>query len=248
MLLMPIISKRLFRITYNSSVVIRPSVSTYQYSTEKAMANIETPVPSTLKVETHSQYHSLPFGPASVHPDPLVQFRAWFANAQSPLHPEQGKASASNPTFVPQPKVQEPEAMTLSTVGSSGIPSARTVLLKEVDSEGFIFYTNYTSRKSQELLENPHAALCFYWKELHQQVRVVGQVEKLNDEASDQYYNSRPINSRLGAWASPQSQVIGEGDLAKRVSEVEERFGFKKGVDVPIPRPEFWGGWRVIPM
>jgi pyridoxamine-phosphate oxidase len=137
--------------------------------------------------------------------------------------------------------------MSLSTATSSGIPSTRTVLLREVDSKGFVFFTNYTSRKSNEMIENPHAALGFHWRELHQQVRVVGRVEKLEEEESDLYYKSRPLQSRVGAWASPQSLVIGEEELAKRVKQVEERFGVQEGKDFDIPRPEFWGGWRVIP-
>ena len=137
--------------------------------------------------------------------------------------------------------------MSLSTATASGIPSSRMVLLKEVDDKGFVFFTNYTSRKSQELLENPNAALCFYWRETHQQVRVVGKVEKLDGAASDQYYSSRPLNSRVGAWASPQSQVINENELQERVDQVRQRFGLTSEAEPTVPRPEFWGGWRVIP-
>lgn len=216
-------------------------------STAVSKMNIQIPPPSTLKIESHNQYVTPPFGPAVVHPDPIMQFRQWFANAQSPLHPDQGGPSPSNPTFNPKPKVAEPEAMSLATATASGVPSVRMVLLKEVDSKGFVFFTNYTSRKSKELLENPNVALCFYWRELHQQVRVVGKIEKLEEEESDLYYKSRPIQSRIGAWASPQSLTIGEEELDKRVKQVQERFGIETGRDVDIPRPDFWGGWRVIP-
>jgi len=227
--------------------LIKRVIPVAHISSAAARMNVQIPPPSTLKIETHNQYVTPPFGPAVVHPDPIVQFRQWFANAQSPLNLDQGNSSSTNPTFNPKSKVLEPEAMSLSTATASGIPSTRMVLLKEVDSKGFVFFTNYTSRKSKELSENPHAALAFYWRELHQQVRVVGRVEKLEEEESDRYYNSRPTQSRVGAWASPRSLVIGEEELAKRVKQVEERFAVEEGKDVDIPRPEFWGGWRVIP-
>lgn len=200
-----------------------------------------------LKIESHNQYESPPFGPSLVHPDPLVQFREWFKVAQSPLNPEQGGSTVTNPTFTPKSRVLEPEAMSLATATASGVPSSRTVLLKEVDETGFVFFTNYTSRKSKELLENPAAALNFYWRETHQQVRVVGRVEKIEAERSDLYYQSRPLNSRIGAWASPQSLVIGEEELAQRVKNVEQRFGVHDSQTKDIPRPDFWGGWRVVP-
>ena len=200
-----------------------------------------------LKIETHNQYESPPFGPSLVHTDPLVQFREWFKVAQSPLNPEQGGSSVTTPTFTPKSRVLEPEAMSLATATAAGVPSTRALLLKEVDQLGFVFFTNYTSRKSKELLENPHAALGFYWRETHQQVRVVGRVEKLEADRSDQYCHSRPLNSQLGAWASPQSQVIGEDELAQRLKLVEEKFGTNEFKEKEIPRPDFWGGWRVVP-
>ena len=200
-----------------------------------------------LRIETRHQYVSPPFGPSSVHPDPLDQFRDWFKTAQSPLNPEQGVSSDTNPIFAPESGVLEPEAVSLATATASGIPSVRTVLLKEVDARGFIFFTNYTSRKSTELLENPHAALAFYWREIHRQVRVVGKVEKLEAELSDKYFKSRPLDSRIGAWASPQSLVIGENELAYRVKQIEERFDIRGAEEKEVPRPEFWGGWRVVP-
>jgi pyridoxamine-phosphate oxidase len=200
-----------------------------------------------LKIETHNQYESPSFGPSSVHPDPLVQFRDWFKYAQSPPNPEQGAPSTTNSTFTPKSRVLEPEAMSVATATAAGVPSSRTVLLREIDERGFVFYTNYTSRKSKELLENPHAAIDFYWRETRQQVRIVGKVEKLEPELSDKYFNSRPLDSRIGAWASPQSLVISEAELANRVKKVEERFGIHGPERKEVTRPDFWGGWRVVP-
>ncbi|KAF9519591.1 hypothetical protein BS47DRAFT_1337040 [Hydnum rufescens UP504] len=146
------------------------------------------------------------------------------------------------------PAVVEPEAMTFSTASASGIPSSRVVLLKRVDEGGFVIYTNYTSRKSRELKENPVAALTFYWKEIHRQVRVVGRVEMVAKLESEAYFKSRPVGSRIGAYASKQSTVVEEGDVQRRYHVLEERFGIQGGsADVDIPLPEFWGGWRVIP-
>jgi pyridoxamine-phosphate oxidase len=231
-------------ISTRKSVLISQVTIVARISSSVARMNAQIPPPLIIKIHSHNQYVSPPFGPSDVHPDPIVQFRQWLTNATAPLNAEE---SPTNPTFSTNSKVLEPEAMSLSTATSSGIPSTRTVLLREVDSKGFVFFTNYTSRKSKEMIENPHVALGFYWRELHQQVRVVGRVEKLEEDESDRYYKSRPTQSRVGAWASPQSVVIGEGELAKRVKQVEEKFDVQEGRDVDIPRPEFWGGWRVIP-
>ncbi|KAF8644401.1 hypothetical protein AX16_008462 [Volvariella volvacea WC 439] len=185
----------------------------------------------SLKVNTHRQYVT-PDGlsPSTVLPSPLDQFRVWFKQAI-------------------EHNVQEPEAISLSTATSSGIPSARMVLFKQLDHRGFIFFTNYTSRKSQELLQNPHAAMVFYWKEMHRSVRVLGRVEKVEKEVTEAYFKSRPVGSQLGAWASRQSSVVDEGEVTKRLHELEQRFGVSEdgtsGVDVPVP--DFWGGWRVVP-
>lgn len=121
------------------------------------------------------------------------------------------------------------------------MPSARIVLLKQVDNRGFVFFTNYTSRKSQELDGNPRAALVFYWRELSRSVRVIGGVEKLTKQENEEYFHSRPVGSQLGAWASKQSSVIGEGELDVRLNKAQEKFGES------VPAPDFWGGWRVIP-
>ena len=177
-----------------------------------------------IQVVHHTQYFtSEHLTPYNVPSNPLDQFRTWIKEAV-----EGG--------------VQEPEAMTLSTATACGLPSARMVLLKQVDSRGFAFFTNYDSRKSQELSANPHAALVFYWREVHRSVRVVGSVEKLSRDENRVYFHSRPIGSQLGAWASNQSSVIGEDELEERVKRLNEQFG-----DGDIPLPEFWGGWRVIP-
>ena len=185
---------------------------------------IEQPEPDKIKILPHVQYVTQDhLTPQNAAPSPLDQFRAWFKEA------------------VEGGKVNEPEAMSLSTVAASGVPSARIVLLKQVDHSGFVFFTNYTSRKSQELEGNPHAALVLYWREVHRSVRVVGRVEKLTRQESEEYFLSRPIGSQLGAWASKQSTVIGEGELEARLKKVEEKFGGA------VPTPDFWGGWRVIP-
>ncbi|MCE3231997.1 MAG: pdxH [Rickettsiaceae bacterium] len=139
--------------------------------------------------------------------------------------------------------VSEPTAMTLATATSDGIPSARIVLLKAYDERGFCFYTNFNSRKGKELLENPYAALCFYWDELGRQVRIEGKVEKVSEQEADAYFNSRSRGSQLGAWASKQSQPMeDEMDLPNRVKKITEQFS--EGV---IERPPFWHGFRVIP-
>ncbi len=144
--------------------------------------------------------------------------------------------------------VHEPNAMTLATVDAGGRPSARVVLLKGLDSDpageqGFRFFTNYKSRKAQNLADNPHAALVFWWDALERQVRIEGAVGKLSDADSDAYYQSRPKGSRLGAWASAQSTVIESREvLEERLAELETRYA-----ESDPPRPDFWGGYRLVP-
>ena len=187
-----------------------------------AGTTIAQPTPDKIKILAHEQYDAPEsLSPSMVDPDPLAQFRAWFTSVQGAVH--------------------EPEAMTLSTATAAGVPSARVLLLKQVDARGFVFFTNYTSRKSRELSANPRAALAFYWRDVHRQVRVVGRAERVSREESEAYFRSRPLGSRVGAWASRQSSVVGEGDLQARVEKIKERFGEE------VPAPEFWGGWRVIP-
>lgn len=160
---------------------------------------------------------------SDVAQDPIEQFNRWFEQAKSAECPE-------------------PNAMTVASATKEGIPSARVVLLKGVDSQGFVFFTNYKSQKGHELTENPHAALLFHWHELERQVRIEGSVQTLDPALSDEYYMSRPLDSRIGAWASPQSDVIsGRSTLIARAAE----FGLKYGLNPP--RPPHWGGFLVTP-
>ena len=161
---------------------------------------------------------------ANAAADPYVQFGRWLQEAtESPLH--------------------EPNAMTLATASVDGVPSARLVLLKGFDERGFVFFTNYESRKGRELAENPLASLVFWWDILERQVRIEGRVERLPDEESDDYYDSRPLGSRLGAWVSAQSSVIDNREvLEARLAELQQRYA-----DEAPPRPPFWGGYRVVP-
>ncbi|MDH5246120.1 MAG: pyridoxamine 5'-phosphate oxidase [Betaproteobacteria bacterium] len=139
-------------------------------------------------------------------------------------------------------KLPEPTAMTLATVGADGRPSTRVVLLKGCDARGFVWYTNYESRKARELAANPQAALQFHWVELERVVRIEGRVDKTGAEDSDAYYRTRPLDSRIGAWASPQSRVI--ASRAVLVAEAA-RIGAKFLLDPP--RPPHWGGYRLVP-
>lgn len=159
-----------------------------------------------------------------MEPNPIDEFHQWF-NLASTSH------------------ISEPNAMLLATASADGFPSARVVLLKEVNERGFVFFTNYQSRKGQELLSNPHAALVFDWHAIGRQVRVEGSVEKIPDNESDEYFLSRPLQSQLGAWISPQSQVInGREELEHLKARYEETF-----VATPPTRPPHWGGLIVIP-
>jgi len=160
---------------------------------------------------------------ADVDADPIRQFQTWFAQALDAQLPE-------------------PNAMTVATVDADGRPAARILLIKGVDERGFVFFTNYDSRKGRELGANPHAALLFHWVELERQVRIEGRVEKTSDAESDAYYQSRPLGSRIGAWASEQSAVIdSRAQLEAREREISAQYG-----DAP-PRPPHWGGFRLVP-
>jgi pyridoxamine 5'-phosphate oxidase len=155
--------------------------------------------------------------------DPLKQFGVWMVEA---IHA----------------KVPEPTAMTLATADAKGRPSARIVLLKGVDPRGFVFFTNYASRKGREIAANPQAALCFMWKELERQVRIEGRLEKVAGDESNAYYLTRPLGARIGAWASPQSEVIeNRGWLEKRWQELSAQYGENP------ERPPHWGGYRLLP-
>jgi pyridoxamine 5'-phosphate oxidase len=156
-------------------------------------------------------------------PDPLAQFDTWLQQALSAQLPE-------------------PNAMTLATVGADGRPSSRIVLIKGYDARGLVWYTNYESRKGRELAGNPYASLQFHWVELERVVRVEGRVEKASAEESDAYYATRPLDSRLGAWASPQSQVIGSRTvLVTNAARAAATHGLHP------PRPPHWGGYRLVP-
>lgn len=139
-------------------------------------------------------------------------------------------------------EIDEVNAMTLATVDEDDMPSARIVLLKSFDERGFVFFTNYNSAKGKQIEAKPKAALVFFWKEVERQIRIQGDVEKVSDEESDEYFNSRPVGSRIGAWASPQSEVISsrhvlENNVEKLTSEMKDG----------VPRPHHWGGYRVKP-
>lgn len=185
---------------------------------------------SKVSITSHNQYNSPHLVRADLNPDPLRQFTKWFQDALSP------------PADSGVPSVREPEAMAITSVSSAGIPSTRFVLLKTVDDTGFVFFTNYESRKSREL-ESGYASMAMYWKEVSRQVRVVGKVEKVKREESEEYFATRPRGSQLGAWASPQSRNVGEGELEQRVKDVEKKF---EGGAVECP--EHWGGWRIVPL
>lgn len=156
--------------------------------------------------------------------DPVLFFRKWF---------EEGETS----------QITEINAMTLATVDGNGAPHARIVLLKGLDENAFVFFSNYDSNKGHELLANPRAALVFFWKELERQVRVEGVIEKVSDSDSDLYFHSRPEGSRLGAWASPQSKEIPHRNILDlNYEKYKQEFSA-----VAIPRPPHWGGYRVVP-
>lgn len=157
-------------------------------------------------------------------PNPFNQFQTWFDQALSADLPE-------------------PNAMTLATATASGKPSARIVLLKGFDEEGFLFYTNYNSEKGQQLAANPWGALVFWWAELERQVRIEGRVEKVSTEESEAYFASRPFDSQLGAWASQQSEVISSrAVLEEKLAELEKKY--EKQV---VPKPPHWGGYCLSP-
>ena len=176
-----------------------------------------------MQIHTRKDYTHAGLNEADVAANPIDQFTQWLTEAmQSNMH--------------------EPYAMTVATVDADNRPSARVVLLRGVDSRGFVFFTNYESRKGQALAAYPLASLLFYWPELERQVRIEGSVHKIEAHESDAYFHSRPLGSRLGAWASPQSQTIASRDvLERRLAEVSASHG-----EHP-PRPPFWGGYRVQP-
>jgi pyridoxamine 5'-phosphate oxidase len=161
---------------------------------------------------------------SSAPADPFILFKQWFDRAVSE-------------------NLLEPNAMTLATVTPDGRPRARMVLLKDFDERGFVLFTNYNSAKGQELAATPHASLVFWWGPLERQIRIEGRVEKIGEEESDAYFYVRPWESRLGAWASEQSEIVESRDvLEKRLQELKEEYAGRE-----VPRPRHWGGFRVIP-
>lgn len=170
------------------------------------------------------QYETAGLERTDLDADPIVQWNAWYDQA----------ASAG---------VAEPNAMTVSTIAEDGAPDSRVVLARAVDRRGFVFYTNFDSAKSSQLLASPVASAVFAWLDLHRQVRVRGTVQRIADEESDEYFASRPRESQIGAWASPQSQVIVDrGVIETRIDEFRTKFENQN-----VPRPPYWGGWCLSP-
>lgn len=181
-------------------------------------------MPSSI-ADLRREYARATLDERQVAPEPFAMFSAWFAEALAA-------------------EVPEPNAMTLATATAEGLPSARVVLLKGIDPRGFVFFTDYRSRKAKELAANPNAALCFFWQELERQVRVVGRVERISAGETDAYFQSRPVGSRLGAWASEQSRaLVSRAELEERLREVEVRYP-----DGRVPTPPHWGGYRLSPV
>jgi pyridoxamine 5'-phosphate oxidase len=182
------------------------------------------PAPPPGSGRARQEYERAVLTEADLAKDPVEQFRRWLDDAIAA-------------------QVPEPTAMVLATATPDGVPSARTVLLKGIDDQGFVFFTNYGSRKGQELAANGHCALVFLWKPLERQVTIMGTAVRVSREESEAYYMSRPRGSRLGAWASAQSEVIaGREVLDKRLAELETQYR-----DLGPPLPPFWGGFRVTP-
>ena len=141
-------------------------------------------------------------------------------------------------------EINDPNALSLATVGKNGIPSVRMVLLKDFNSDGFVFYTNLNSRKSEEIKSNANASMCFHWKSLLRQVRITGEISKVSDADADNYYNSRSYGSRIGAWASNQSSILKSRDeLLKSIEEFKKKYPNENNV----PRPKHWSGWNLTP-
>ena len=170
------------------------------------------------------QYATAALDRSNLEDDPVAQFRRWFDDAE-------------------RAQLVEPNAMTLATADAAGRPSARVVLLKGLDPRGFVFFTDYRSRKARELAANPRAALAFLWKELERQVRVTGDIELVTPEESASYFRTRPRGSRLGAWASVQSAELPDRAMLEReVARIDEQY---PGDDIPLP--PHWGGYRLLP-
>lgn len=170
------------------------------------------------------EYSDKPLSEGELLADPLEQFLKWFKEAIDA-------------------EIYEPNAMVLGTISAQGTPSTRVVLLKELNQGGFVFFTNYSSRKGEEISLNPNASLLFYWPELHRQVRIEGALQKTTEDENQEYFAVRPRGAQIGAWASRQSTLLSSRhELEEKVREVDEQF---QGKDVPCP--PFWGGYRLVP-
>ena len=157
--------------------------------------------------------------------DPLELFKSWMSEAE-------------------KKEIRDPTASSLATANSAGQPNVRMVLLKGLSSEGFVFYTNLNSSKSSDLKENPKAAMCFHWKSFNRQIRILGNVTQVDDKEADLYFNSRPYESRINAWASDQSNPMNErSELLKKIEDFKNKYKNEKNV----PRPLYWSGWRLKP-
>ncbi len=157
--------------------------------------------------------------------NPINLFKKWFAVAE-------------------KSEINDPNALSVATSTRDGIPSVRMVLLKGLSEKGFVFYTNFNSKKGKDLKENPQASMCFHWKSLRRQVRISGKAIKIDDKEADEYYNSRAYGSRIGAWASSQSQVMkNRNEFLKKIEDYEKKYPNQNNV----PRPPHWSGWRVEP-
>lgn len=169
------------------------------------------------------EYQGIPLDKESVDPNPFTQFSNWFSDAVKEVS-------------------VDANAMTLSTVSEDSRPSSRTVLLKEFDENGFVFYTNYKSRKGTHLQNKPYVSVTFYWADLMRQIHIEGKVKKVSDEQSEAYFKTRPVASQLAAWASSQSEEVESRSILKeKMKEYDEKFGGD------IPRPPHWGGFRIVP-
>ncbi|MFZ6014372.1 MAG: pyridoxamine 5'-phosphate oxidase [Bacteroidota bacterium] len=176
--------------------------------------------------DIRKEYSKATLDQSTIHPDPVIQFEKWFQEA---LNAE----------------VIEPNAMHLATVNGQGKPSSRIVLLKGIENRKFVFYTNYQSKKAQEMEFNPACALTFFWPDLERQVRIEGVASRVSPETSDEYFQSRPRNSQVGAWSSPQSSIIKDREiLEERVKQIEKKF---EGLEM-LPRPYQWGGYAIDPL
>ena len=157
--------------------------------------------------------------------NPIDLFRKWFAKAK-------------------ESEINDPNALALATASNTNQASVRMVLLKDLSDKGFVFYTNFNSKKSEDLKDNKNASMCFHWKSLRRQIRITGKVEKVTDKEADSYFNSRPYKNKIGAWASSQSKIMDNREnFLKKIKELEKKYPDQNNV----PRPDHWSGWRVLP-